>query len=79
MNCFKDSIQTPGLGRNLSQPGNSEKRRYGNAIPSAKKVKTVIVTNGGCVIANPRADPIKGAVQGVANIVAAIPLMKDPE
>ncbi len=45
-------------------------------IPSA--VKIVKETQTGCVNAKPRAEPINGAVQGVATTVASAPLTKEP-
>ena len=49
INCLKAIIQLPGLGIIFNHFGNIESNKYGDAIPSASAVKTVMVIIAGCV------------------------------
>src|SRR3989338_5494910 len=73
-NFLKSSIQAPGLGKNFNSPGDKHSTTNGNAIPKPKNIKINIFTAAVCVSAKLKAVPIKGAVQGVATIVAKTPL-----
>ena len=77
-NCLKPSIHGPGLGIKRKSAGAKEKTRYGNDLPSPKKVKMRIAVPKDWVIANPKAVPINGAVHGDATTVAKTPVEKDP-
>src|ERR1700677_2489041 len=77
MNCFTASIHAPGFGTNRNAPGKTVSSKYGEAIPSARKVKISRSTNGGCPAANPSDDPMNGAVHGVAASVASAPFKND--
>ena len=78
MACLKDSIQAPGFGKRLIQPGTKERTRYGMANPKATKVKTAKAGNQSIAKAAPTATPRKGAMQGVATTTANTPEKKDP-
>ena len=75
--CLNVVIHGPGLGTLLDQDGKNEKRRKGEAIPKPKKIKMRKDLAGGCVRAKPKADPMNGAVQGVATRVAMTPPIKE--
>ena len=62
MACLKDSIQAPGFGKRLIQPGTKERTRYGMANPKATKVNTTKAGNQSMAKAAPTATPTrKGA------------------
>src|SRR5260370_28990553 len=67
-----------GLGRNRCMPGTAVASRNGKARPNPSASKTATDTYQGCVTANPMADAMKGAVQGVATAVASAPVKKEP-
>ena len=73
------SIHAPGLGKNFSQAGCQLSTTYGAARPSpmVKNIRTM--TAADCAKAKPSAAPRKGAVQGVAKIVASTPLKNAPD
>ena len=77
INCLKVSIYCPGLGSIETNPGKIDNKIKGNEnpIPSARKIRND--ENPGCNIANPRAEPIKGAVHGVATITARKPVANE--
>ncbi len=77
MNCFSDSIHAPGFGTHASDRGKIVSNKYGVAIPSARNVKISSDTYAGCCAANPSADPMNGAVHGVAATVASAPFRND--
>ena len=79
INCLNVSIHKPGLGRKFKMLGKIESIIYGkeNPIPKDKKIKKD--ENPGCKIAKPNAEPINGAVQGVATITARKPVPKEFE
>ena len=77
MNCLKVSIHIPGLGSKDSIPGKTDKSMQGKANPIPKDKKIKKDENPGCKIAKPNAEPINGAVQGVATITAKNPVPKE--
>src|SRR5258707_15482086 len=68
----------PGLGRNRCMPGTAVASREGKARPNPSASKTATDRYQGCVTANPMAEAMKGAVQGVATTVASAPVKKEP-
>ena len=77
MHCLKVSIQVPGLGSKDSILGKIDKRIYGKANPMPKERKIKKDQKPGRRIAKPSAEPINGAVQGVATITARKPVPKE--
>src|SRR6185503_15513369 len=78
MNCFKCTIQGPGLGKKRSHPGCALKSRYGALIPAAMAMNIARMITADCVNAKPRAVPRNGAVHGVASTVANTPWKNEP-
>ena len=76
-NCFRLSIHCPGLGSLLVRDGINVSKTKGSAIPKPKKAKTNSATELVCAMAKPNAGPIKGAVQGLATVVASTPVIND--
>src|SRR5438093_5610915 len=72
------SIHAPGFGRNFSSAGFQLSSTYGNASPNPAAMKAKAVTTGGCVNPNASAPVRNGAVQGVARMVARMPLKNAP-
>ena len=76
-NCFRFSIHCPGLGSFDASDGINVSATKGSAIPSPKKAKINSATLLFCEIAKPSAGPMKGAVQGLATVVASTPVIND--
>ena len=51
MTLRKTSIQAPGLGSILDQPGKMQSRSHGSAMPRPSERKTAIASTAGCVTA----------------------------
>jgi hypothetical protein len=78
MTCLNATIHSPGLGKKRRSEGLYDRSKYGAPIPSPKLVKTSILEASGREIVAARAEPINGAVHGVATAVARAPLKNEP-
>ena len=58
--------------------GQNATNRKGKAKPRPSASKTAMATYQGWVMANPTADAMNGAVQGVATTVANAPVKNEP-
>ena len=76
-NIFKLFIHLPGFGTIFKIGGQIISTKYGMLKPRAIEEKIKNIVKGLAVIEKAIAVPKKGAVQGVANIVAIIPVTKE--
>ena len=67
----------PGLGTKRSSPDRGTGGSTARPCRGASEVKTRTETAGGWLRPKPRAEPMKGAVQGVATTVASAPLQNE--
>ena len=72
------SIQAPGRGSARRAGGHRVSTRKGSGEAEAEAAKTASATPALWVSAKPTAEPMNGAVQGVATSVASTPVKKEP-
>jgi hypothetical protein len=72
------SIHAPGRGKRDASPGTKPISRNGSASPSPSARNTSSASSGCAVKAKASADPMNGAVQGLATTTASTPVKKSP-
>ena len=75
---FNQTIHGPGCGKTLIRPGASVITIHGIAKPMPRAIKIPNKAAVDPVSANPTATPTNGAEQGVARMVASMPVRKSP-